>query len=380
MKIVIAPDSFKESLSAQQVADTIKAGFQTQFADAEYITLPIADGGEGTLDALVAAKGGEVHSQIVEGPLGQDVTARWGHFSDQGISTAIIELAEASGIALNDPDDRDIERASTFGTGQLIKAALDNNVRRIILCLGGSATNDAGAGIAQALGVQLKDHQGNELARGGKALLQLASIDATNLHSKAQQVEWLIACDVSNPLCGDQGASAVFGPQKGASAEQVQMLDSALTHFADKVADITGINHQDSAGFGAAGGTPLGVTVCGEPTLKPGIDIVLEAAQLEQCLKDADLVITGEGQMDFQTLFGKAPFGVASRAKKLDIPTIGIAGSLGKDLTGLDEYFSAVFATVRSPQPLQQVLEEADHNLRVTSENVASALAMKLES
>ncbi len=380
MKIVIAPDSFKESLSAQQVADTIKAGFKTQFAEAEYITLPIADGGEGTLDSLVAAKEGEIHSQVVEGPLGQDIEARWGLFSDQGVSTAIIELAEASGIALNAPAERDIERASTFGTGQLIRAALDKGVERIILCLGGSATNDAGAGIAQALGAQLKDHQGNELARGGKALLELESIKITHLHPRAKQVDWLIACDVSNPLCGDKGASAVFGPQKGASVEQVKILDSALAHLANKAAEITGINHQDSEGFGAAGGTPLGITLCGAPTLKPGIDIVLEAAQLDHHLKGADLVITGEGQMDFQTLFGKAPFGVASRAKKLCIPTIGIAGSLGKDLTGLDEYFSAVFGTVRSPQPLQQALQEAQDNLKRTADNIARVLKLAIKT
>jgi glycerate kinase len=358
------------------VADTIKAGFKTQFTDAEYITLPIADGGEGTLDSLVAAKDGEIHSQVVEGPLGQDVKARWGLFSDQGVSTAIIELAEASGIALNAPDERDIERASTFGTGQLIKTALDTGVNRIILCLGGSATNDAGAGIAQALGAKLRNHQGNELDRGGKALLELESIETTYLHPRAKQVEWLIACDVSNPLCGVKGASSVFGPQKGASDEQVKILDSALAHFANKAAEITDINHQNSPGFGAAGGTPLGITLCGTPTLKPGIDIVLEATQLDQHLKGADLVITGEGQMDFQTLFGKAPFGVANRAKKLGIPTIGIAGSLGKDLTGLDEYFVAVFGTVRSPQPLQQVLQEAKDNLKQTADNIAKVLRL----
>lgn len=378
MKIIIAPDSFKESLSAAQVATTIKAGFLRHFPDADYVTLPIADGGEGTLDALISAKNGQLHSMNVSGPLGNIIQARWGHFEADGQVTAVIELAEASGLALVAVAERNIHRASTYGTGELIKAALDVNVDRIILCLGGSATNDAGAGIAQALGVKFLDGQGQELPPGGLALNQLSALDFEHLHPRAKVVEWILACDVTNPLCGQHGASAVFGPQKGANADDIIELDAALAHFSQQVEQVTGINHSTSAGFGAAGGTPLAISMLTSIQLKPGVDIVLDAIGLAHHMKDADLVITGEGQMDFQTLFGKAPFGVAKRAKDVGIPTIAIAGSLGSDLTGLDTYFSAVFGTVRSPQPLQQVLKEAPHNLFTTASNIAALLKINL--
>jgi glycerate kinase len=378
MKIVIAPDSYKESLSAQQVADTIKAGFLVHFPDANYVTLPIADGGEGTLDSLIEAKRGEIRTLLVEGPLGQSIKARWGLFHDQQHTTGVIELAEASGIALNSAAERNIEKASTYGTGQLIKAALDHGVDRIILCLGGSATNDGGAGIAQALGVQLIDKHGAELQRGGAALVHLVTIDSRQLHPRASKIGWLVACDVSNPLCGVNGASAVFGPQKGATSEQVKLLDSALNHFSHKIEQTTGKNQSNTPGFGAAGGTPLGLALFAELQLKPGIDIVLDAVQLEHHIQDADLVITGEGQMDFQTLFGKAPFGVAKMARGHHVPAIGIAGSLGNDLTGLDDYFNAVFATVRAPQSLEQVLKEAQQNLKQTATNIAATLKLTI--
>ncbi|MHA2939022.1 glycerate kinase [Vibrio sp. RC27] len=378
MKIVIAPDSFKESLSAQQVAETIKAGFEIHFPDAEYIAVPVADGGEGTLTTLIEAKKGQIFNANVEGPLRQTINARWGHFYDGSQSTAVIELAEASGIALNQVNERNVAIASTFGTGQLIKAALDYQVDRIILCLGGSATNDGGAGIAQALGIKLLDSRGREISRGGAALLTLDSIDISDLHPRATYVEWFVACDVSNPLCGENGASAVFGPQKGATNSQVMRLDTALKNFSDCVAHLTGHNHSETPGFGAAGGTPLAISLIRDPILKPGIDIVLEAVQLDHHLNNADLVITGEGQMDHQTLLGKAPFGVARLAKQLNIPTIGIAGSLGSDLTGLDCYFSAVFGTVRAPQSLEAVLEEAQYNLKTTASNIAATIKVNI--
>lgn len=378
MKIVIAPDSYKESLTAQQVADTIKAGFLKHYPMAEYVTLPVADGGEGTLDALIAAHSGEMHNMHVEGPLGQPVNARWGLITNESQQTAIIELAEASGIAINSPAERNIELASTYGTGQLIKAALEQGVSRVILCLGGSATNDGGAGIAQALGIKLLDEFGNELPKGGKCLADLATIDSQHLHPRAKAVEWLVACDVSNPLCGKNGASAVFGPQKGATPAQVATLDAALMRFSQVVEATTGTDYQSTPGFGAAGGTPLGMSLCGQLTLKPGIDIVLDSVQLDKHVQNANLVITGEGQMDFQTLYGKAPFGVARLAKKYHVPAIGIAGSLGEDLSGLDEHFSAVFGTVRAPQGLEQVLSEAGKNLETTASNVAAVIKLSV--
>ena len=369
MNIVIAPDSFKESLSAQKVAETIAKGFEAVFPEVTCHTLPIADGGEGTLDALVSATQGEINSHRVEDALGRPVMARWG-LIHQG-KTAVIELAEASGLAQIEPSQRDIMTASTFGTGLLVREALNAGVEKIILCLGGSATNDGGMGIAQALGVQLFDKTGQPLSGGGEALQQLATVDLSGLHPHAVQVEWLLACDVDNPLCGPKGASVIFGPQKGASEQQVIQLDMALGHCSDVIEQYTGQNCRQRPGYGAAGGTALGISLFANPVLQPGIDIVLEASGFEQLLPSADLVITGEGQMDFQTLHGKAPYGVSRMAKKYQLPVIGIAGSLGKDLSGLDQYFDALFDTVRAPQSLADVLAEAESNLFRTAKQVA---------
>ncbi|MCL6270550.1 glycerate kinase [Sansalvadorimonas sp. 2012CJ34-2] len=372
MKIVIAPDSFKESLSASEVADCIQQGFQVHFPDAEYHLLPIADGGEGTLDALLNATGGEKRTSEVEGPLGEMVKASWG-LIDNG-KKAVIELAEASGLALVPPEKRNPELASTFGTGELIREALDAGVEEIILGLGGSATNDAGGGIAQALGVRLLDSYGNELERGGKALSTLAEIDLNNLHPKANQTRFTIACDVDNPLTGSTGASYIFGHQKGASDLQIEELDECLGLFADIAAQKISTNHRTTPGYGAAGGTALGLSLFSKPELRPGIDIILETVEAEQTIKDASLVITGEGQMDNQTLHGKAPFGVAKLGKKYSVPVIGIAGSIGKDIDQLSRYFTAIFGTVRSPQTLAEALQEAEKNLINTTQNIAANL------
>lgn len=377
MKILIAPDSFKESLSAEQVAHAIKQGFQQHFPDADYQLTPIADGGEGTLDALVSNTGGEIKTAHVEGPLGDIIEARWGLINQK--KSAIIEIAEASGITLITPNKRQILKASSFGTGQLIAAALDHGVEQIILCLGGSATNDAGAGIAQALGIRLLDKNANEIKKGGEALLNLVQIDLKGLHPRASKVEWLLACDVDNPLCGKNGASAVFGPQKGATPSQVSKLDLALSHFAKQVELITNENHTKSLGFGAAGGTALGIALFTKPALKPGIDIVLTASQFEQQLTGVDLVITGEGQMDYQTLQGKAPFGVAKAAKEKGIKVIAIAGAIGSETHGLNQYFDAIFGTTRAALPLETVLEEAEKNLVRVASNIAATLSLSLK-
>jgi len=376
MKILIAPDSFKESLNAEQVANAIKTGFSQHYPDANYHLMPIADGGEGTLDTLVSNTQGEIKISQVQGPLGDNVMARWG-LIHQG-QCAVIEIAEASGIALTPANKREVLHASSFGTGELILDALNLGVEQIILCLGGSATNDAGAGIAQALGIQLLDKTGRELQKGGAALSQLASIDLSRLHPRASQVNWLLACDVDNPLCGDQGASAVFGPQKGATKNQVKALDLALSHFAQQAITVINKDHRRTPGFGAAGGTALGIALFTNPQLKPGIEIVLQASQFEQHLNGVDLVITGEGQMDYQTLHGKAPFGVAKAAKEKGINVIAISGSIGSDTSGLDAYFDAVFGTTRTAQTLDKVLEEAEDNLIRVACNVAAMLKLSL--
>ncbi|MDP2499543.1 glycerate kinase [Vibrio splendidus] len=383
MKIVIAPDSFKESLSAVSVAACIEKGFREIFPDADYVTLPLADGGEGTVDVLLQGLAGQKRIYQVEGPLGALVNAEWAMLepSDRNPNkTALIEIAAASGLDLLTPEQRDPSIASSFGTGQLILEAIEQGAQTIILGLGGSATNDGGAGIVQALGGRLLDRNGQEFARGGAALVDLASIDLTGLYSRCADVELIVACDVDNPLCGDNGASHVFGPQKGATPEQVLRLDKALANFA-QIAEsqgcvVGGESVQGRAGYGAAGGTPMGLGLLFNMRIKPGIEMVLDVLQADEVLKGADLVITGEGQMDNQTLQGKTPYGIAKRASLQGIPTIGIAGSLGTEVEALYGEMSSLFGTVRSPQPLNQVLKEAEMNLTRTARNIAATLKL----
>ncbi|MEZ8389525.1 glycerate kinase [Vibrio splendidus] len=382
MKIVIAPDSFKESLSAVPVAACIEKGFREIFPDADYVTLPLADGGEGTVDVLLQGLAGQKRIHQVEGPLGALVNAEWAMLepSDRNPNkTALIEIAAASGLDLLKPEQRVPLIASSFGTGQLILEAIERGAQTIILGLGGSATNDGGAGIVQALGGLLLDDDGQELNRGGAALAELASIDLTGLDSRCADVELIVACDVDNPLCGDNGASHVFGPQKGATPEQVLLLDKALANFA-QIAEsqgcVGGEPVQERAGYGAAGGTPMGLGLLFNMQIKPGIEMVLDVLQADEVLKGADLVITGEGQMDNQTLQGKTPYGIAKRASLQGIPTIGIAGSLGSEVEALYGEMSSLFGTVRSPQSLDQVLQEAEKNLTRTARNIAATLKL----
>ncbi|MFA0223529.1 glycerate kinase [Vibrio splendidus] len=387
MKIVIAPDSFKESLSAVSVAACIEKGFREIFPDADYVTLPLADGGEGTVDVLLQGLAGQKRIHQVEGPLGALINAEWAMLepSDRNPNkTALIEIAAASGLDLLKPEQRVPLIASSFGTGQLILEAIEQGAQTIILGLGGSATNDGGAGIVQALGGRLldskgQDDNGQELGRGGAALAELASIDLTGLDSRCADVELIVACDVDNPLCGDNGASHVFGPQKGATPEQVLMLDKALANFA-QISEKQGCVSDDPVhkrtGYGAAGGTPMGLGLLFNMQIKPGIEMVLDVLQADEVLKGADLVITGEGQMDNQTLQGKTPYGIAKRASLQGIPTIGIAGSLGTEVEALYGEMSSLFGTVRSPQPLNQVLQEAEMNLTRTARNIAATLKL----
>ena len=382
MKIVIAPDSFKESLSAVSVAACIEKGFREIFPDAEYVTLPLADGGEGTVDVLLQGLVGQKRTYQVEGPLGALVSAEWAMLEPSEHNqnkTALIEIAAASGLDLLKPEQRDPLITSSFGTGQLILEAIEQGAQTIILGLGGSATNDGGAGIVQALGGTLLDNAGQELNRGGAALAELASIDLTGLDSRCADVELIVACDVDNPLCGDNGASHIFGPQKGATPEQVLLLDKALANFA-QIAESQGCVGDEPAhsrtGYGAAGGTPMGLGLLFNMQIKPGIEMVLDVLQADEVLKGADLVITGEGQMDNQTLQGKTPYGIAKRASLQGIPTIGIAGSLGTEVEALYGEMSSLFGTVRSPQPLNQVLKEAEMNLTRTARNIAATLKL----
>ncbi|MPW31981.1 glycerate kinase [Agarivorans sp. B2Z047] len=374
MKIVIAPDSFKESLSAKQVCESIEAGFSQVFPDAEYVHLPLADGGEGTVEVLLQELEGEVRHSQVMGPLGEPIMASWALLDNA--QTALIEFAAASGLDLITSEHRNPAIATSFGTGELIKEALNHGVTKVILGLGGSATNDAGAGIAQALGAKLLNNQGNEIISGGAALAEIATVDLSCIHPRSKDVEFVVACDVANPLVGENGASHVFGPQKGATPEMVLSLDSAISHFASVSSRHTLVNHSDSQCFGAAGGSPMGLSLVFDIQIKPGIEMVLDVLEADKVLEGADLVITGEGQMDNQTLQGKTPFGIAKLARSKGIPTIGIAGSLGHEIDNLYSTITSTFGTVRSPQSLEQVLNEASKNLTRMARNIAATLKL----
>jgi glycerate kinase len=377
MKIIIAPDSYKESLTAMEVAEAIETGFRKVFSDAKYVKLPMADGGEGTVQSLVDATNGSIVSCPVTGPLGQQVDGFYGLVGDE--STAIIEMAAASGLHLVAPEQRDPLVTTTFGTGELIKAALDRGVKHIIVGIGGSATNDGGIGMAQALGANFLDAQGNELGFGGGELSKLASIDLSGLDLRLHEVKLEVACDVDNPLCGLKGASHVFGPQKGATPELVAILDENLAHYADVIKATNGREVIDISGAGAAGG--LGAALLGlfDASLRPGIDIVMDAVHLSDVVKDADLVITGEGRIDSQTIHGKTPIGVARTAKQYNIPVIAIAGSTAKDCAIVHKHgIDAVYSVVPGATDLPTALKEAAFNVEMTSRNVAAAIAMQL--
>lgn len=370
MKIIIAPDSFKDSLSAEGVAQAIAEGLAQVWPDAQLVQCPMADGGEGTVDAVLAACNGELRRQAVRGPLGDTVEARWGWLADS--RTAIIEMAEASGLQLVPPGQRDACSSSTFGTGELIRAALDLGAERIILAIGGSATNDGGAGAMQALGVQLSDADQQALAPGGLALAGLAQINLANLDPRLAQVRFEIAADVNNPLCGPQGASAIFGPQKGASAEQVQQLDAALGHFADHCAKALPRDVRDEPGSGAAGGLGFAAKAFLGAQFRAGVEVVAELVGLDAAVRDADLVITGEGRFDAQTLRGKTPFGVARIARHHNVPVIVIAGTLGDGYEHMYAHgVDAAFALPSGPMSLEQACSEAPRLLRERAADIA---------
>lgn len=375
MKIVIAPDSFKDSLSAEKVADAIAAGLAEVLPHAHLVKCPMADGGEGTVEAIVAAGNGQLRRNQVQGPLGEPVEAHWGWLPDS--HTAIIEMAEASGLQLVAPAQRDACISSTYGTGELIRAALDAGARRVILAIGGSATNDAGAGALQALGLGLFDDQGNSLARGGMALAGVVRIDLTGLDPRLTEVRFEIAADVNNPLCGEHGASAIFGPQKGASAEQVRLLDQALGHFADHCAQVLPKDVRDEPGSGAAGGLGFAAKAFFGAQFRPGVEVVAELVGLAEAVKDADLVITGEGRFDAQTLRGKTPFGVARIAQANGVPVVVLAGTLGEGYQALYEHgINAAFAIASGPMTLQDACDRAGQLLTDRARDIARLLSL----
>ena len=375
MKIVIAPDSYKESLTAMEVATEIEAGFREIYPDAEYVRLPMADGGEGTVAAMVAATGGRVIEKEVTGPLGEPVKAFYGITGDG--KTAIIEMAAASGLVLVPTHLRNPTKTTTFGTGELIKAALDAGICHLIIGIGGSATNDGGAGMLQALGVKLLDQSGCEIGFGGESLAKLCSINISTLDQRLNHCQIDVACDVSNPLTGPTGASAVFGSQKGATPEMVAQLDTNLSHYAALIHRDLGVDVNSTPGAGAAGGMGAALLAFLNAHLRKGAEIVMEAIGLETAVQDADLVITGEGRIDSQTIHGKTPIGVAKIAKLYGKPVIGIAGSLSSDVGAVyDHGIDAVFSVLRQVGTIEDALKSAPENLRIASRNIAAALKL----
>ena len=375
MKIVIAPDSFKESLTALEAAESIENGFKRVLPHAEYIKVPMADGGEGTVQSLVDATGGKIIQKQVTGPLGQPVEAFFGLLGDG--ETAVIEMAAASGIHLVPGNKRNPLVTTTRGTGELIAACLDHGVNHIIIGIGGSATNDGGAGMAKALGAKLLNKDGVEIGEGGGSLAELDSIDISVLDPRLKHLKIEVACDVDNPLTGEKGASAIFGPQKGATPEMVLQLDENLAHYASIIKRDLGKSIKDVAGAGAAGGLGGGLLAFLPTELKRGIDIVISASGLLEIVKDADLVITGEGKIDSQTIFGKTPIGVAKTAKKYGVPVIGIAGNIARDSEVVYEHgIDALFSIVPGVTVLEDALQNAKEYVERTAFNIAAVCKM----
>lgn len=369
MKILIAPDSFKGSLSAVEAALSIERGIHKAFPNAETLRLPVADGGEGTLDTLVATTGGKKIPVLVKGPLAQKVDAEYGILGDG--ETCVIEMAKASGLTLVPKGNLNPLKATTYGTGELIKQALDDGYTSFILALGGSATNDGGAGMLQALGLKLLDEQGNEISTGGSELAKVCTIDTSVFDKRIQACKFIIASDVENPLIGPHGASHVFGPQKGATPENVQTLDACLAHWADEVEKVTGVRIHDLPGAGAAGGIGGAFQAFFPSQIRRGIDVVIEHTGLQRVLEGTDLVITGEGQVDFQTASGKTPMGVAQAAKLQNIPTVILAGSVGSSIDVLYQYgIVSVNSIINKPMTLSEAIEQAAELLELSAEQV----------
>jgi glycerate 2-kinase len=373
MKIIIAPDSFKESLTAAEVSQAIEKGFKSIFPSAEYVKLPMADGGEGTVQALVYATGGKVISKIVTGPLGEPITSFFGILGDG--KTAIIEMAAAAGLDQMPKEKRNPLITTSYGVGELILEALNHKVEKIIIGLGGSATNDAGAGMLQALGVSFLTEEGNEIGLGGGELRKIRTIDISGLDRRLKSISFEVACDVDTPMVGQKGASAIFGPQKGATPEMVVLLDNCLDYFADCIQQTLGKDIRNLPGTGAAGGLGGGIIAFLQAELKSGIDIVIEAARLLEHLADADLVITGEGKIDHQTIFGKTPIGVAKAAKKYNLPVIAIAGQLGFDSNAVKNHgIDALFSIVPGVVGLDAALKNAGQYVERCAENIGASI------
>ena len=375
LRIVISPQAFKHSIGAREAALAIQRGVLMAAPDTETILIPVADGGDGTLAALIDTTGGTYREAVVTGPLGDPTPARWGVMGDG--ETAVIEMALASGLALIPDDRRDPRRATTYGTGELMRDALDAGYRRIIVGLGGSATNDGGTGMASALGARFLDSAGNPLAPGGAALASLSRVDTGALHPSLAQATIIGATDVTNPLCGDTGASAIFGPQKGATPEMVAELDACLSNLASVIRSDVGSDVLHTPGSGAAGGLGAGLIAFAGAELRSGIDMVCDVLDFDSHAPGADLVITGEGRADRSTAFDKAPMGIARRAGQFGVPTILIAGSLGPGYETLYEHgIDAILPIAEEPSDLESSLQRGSELLERAAERAIRLYAL----
>lgn len=377
MKIIVAPDSFKDSLRASKVAEHIKTGLLQSIPNALIHCLPLADGGEGTVEAMVEATGGELITANVIDPIGRDIKAKFGLTGDK--TTAIIEMAAASGIELLSEEERNPWVTTTYGTGQLMLKALEHGCTKIILGIGGSATNDGGAGMFQALGGKLLTVNNKEIEFGGGALGNIDKIDTSELTPLLKNCTIVAACDVNNPLVGRNGASYVYGPQKGAGEEMVKLLDANLTHYAKKINEQLGKEIAQLPGAGAAGGLGAGLYAFLNAELTNGFKLITDIIHLDSHIAKADLVITGEGKIDFQTQYGKVQHGVAQIAKKYNVPVIAIAGTIGKQIEELySKGIDAVFSIVNSPMELQEALEKAPELLEECARNIGKLISFQV--
>ena len=373
--ILISPQEFKESLTGLEVANAIQEGINKVDSKIKTSLVPVADGGDGTLQTMVDVTGGEIITETVRDPLGRNIDSVWGKLGDD--SSAVIEMAKASGLALLNENEKSATLTSTYGTGQLFKFALDQGIKNFIIGIGGSATNDGGAGFVSALGAKLYDENGKEVESNGISLSSIRDIDMSNFDKRVKNTSVRVACDVTNPLCGDEGASAIFGPQKGANPEEVNLLDKNLLHWASLIKDQLGKDILNVPGAGAAGGLGAGLMAFTDAELSIGANIVLDSLNYDEHLRDVDLVIVGEGSTDKSTQFNKSPVAVAMRAKKLGIPVICLSGSVGEGYSESRNLgISSFFSIVSGPIELKYAIENAHELIVKSTEEIIRSLLL----
>jgi len=377
LKILIAPDSFKGSMSSIEIIEILSTVAHKYFSPLEIVKLPIADGGEGTIDAFIAAFGGEYIPVEVTGPEGNRVKASYGIIKN---NIAVIEMAQASGLTLVPPENRNPLKTTSFGTGEIIKIVLDKGIRKIIIGIGGSATNDGGVGAMQALGVQFLDHDDQEAGAGGQYLSRIRRINLDNLHKAVQDARITVICDVNNPLTGKNGATYVYGPQKGATSAMIELLEAGMKNYADVVKRDMNIDLENVSGAGAAGGLGGAAMVFLNAELRPGIDTVLNMIQFNAMLKDVDLVITGEGMLDGQSVFGKVPVGIAGRCKKKGVPVVAIVGKIGKDAARVYDYgINSIVPAINRDMSIEYALKHSKDLLTDASDRMFRLLKVGMK-